>query len=169
MNKAMDFSSFRFHRIASPREVADRKKETADQLQPSQSPENQKLPQLSRDLIEYLRIIHESPGLPATTRDDQFNISRRKGSVLRKRLSELDLIESQRVAKVGKGRPYDDVSLTQRGLALMEAPENKSEKNFAWGEKKSDTSRPNQTSITDGRPANHNCPVGPTARRITSA
>lgn len=138
----MDFTNFKFSRLAQPNEIDARKRATVAFLQegidkeaagarrvnePSQQEEPS--PTLSEELVSYLRHIADSPGLPATERDKKRGVSLRKGSQWRKVLSQLGLIEEVPVNPGIPGRNFKDVRLIERGKwflhTLKNGPENR--------------------------------------------
>ena len=138
----MDFTNFKFSRLAQPTEIDARKRATVAFLQEgldkeaagsqrvnSQSQQGEPSPTLSEELLSYLRFIEDFPGLPATERDKKGGISLRKGSQWRKVLSQVGLIEEVLVNPGIPGRNFKDIRLTERGTwflhRLKNGPENR--------------------------------------------
>jgi len=110
----MDFTNFKFS-IATQSEIKDRKRHTFNVLLVGDSTEiKPKSSHISKELLNYLFFIHESPGMSSSQRDKAHGISGAKGTRLRKQLIELELIEESRI-KQARGRPISDIRLTENG------------------------------------------------------
>ena len=119
----MDARQLRFTYFATDAELRQRKEETLADLV-CEEPEEHASPQISPDLVNYLRGIHENPGLAATKRDSLLGISISRGSKMRTRLLECDLIYDELVNPGERGRSFKDCRLTKEGLSTLQAIEN---------------------------------------------
>ncbi|MDA2913908.1 hypothetical protein MYX77_08130 [Acidobacteriia bacterium AH_259_A11_L15] len=115
----MDLTEFKFARLASVAEIEDRKRETLASLRCEEPKQSNSTSGLSRELLSYLNIIRDNPGMQATKRDQLVGISLRKGSRLRKQLQELGLIEEIQANPGRRGQAFVDVRLTPKGEALL--------------------------------------------------
>ena len=121
----------KFTRIAGQNEIEERKRMTLAALgfleasghsedeTPSQQPDSPRV-RVSEELLGYLRLIADTPGVPATERDDAKSILRKKGVAFRKRLKELGLIEACEVGGRSRGRNFRDIRPTLKGLQALE-------------------------------------------------
>ena len=110
----MDFSNFKFS-IANQGEIKDRKRQTASILVMGDPRQNkQGSNHISKELLNYLVFIYETPGMSSSQRDKDYGISGAKGTRLRKQLVKLGLIEESKI-KQGRGRPISDIRLTKDG------------------------------------------------------
>ena len=111
----MDFRTFKFS-LSNPSEIEETKRRTIRLLQrrdlrPQQSKTDQV--EMSKEFRSYLLLIQRTPRMASTQRDKAHDISVAKGSRLRKKLCELDLITESK-QKQGRGRPISLVRLTER-------------------------------------------------------
>ena len=111
----MDLTTFKFS-LSNPSEIEDTKRRTLTLLQrrdlrPQQSKTEHV--EISEELRSYLLLIQRTPGMGSTQRDKAHGVSGAKGSRLRKKLRELDLITERKV-KQGRGRPISHIRLTER-------------------------------------------------------
>jgi hypothetical protein len=121
----MDFTNFKF-RIATEAEIAQRKRETLSTLVHEEQSEYKVHPikkadktHLPIELLSYLKAIKETPGIPATLRDDNLGIPRKQGSSYRTRLKEMGLLESYSASGGARGRNFADYRLTPKADALF--------------------------------------------------
>ena len=113
----MDFTTFKFS-LSNPSEIEDTKHRTIRLLQSSEPPQNRMdHAEISEELRSYLLLIQRTPRMASTQRDKAHGISVAKGSRLRKKLYELDLITESKL-KQGRGRPISLVRLTERAGKL---------------------------------------------------
>ena len=120
----MDARELRFTYFATEAELRQRKEETLSDLV-CEEPEEYASPQIPPDLANYLRGIHENPGLAATKRDSLLGISISQGSKMRTRLLERGLIYEELVNPGVQGRNFKDFRLTHEGLVTLQAIENR--------------------------------------------
>ena len=111
----MDFTTFKFL-LSHRSEIEETKRRTIRLLQcrdlrPQQSKTDHV--EISEELRIYLLLIQRTPGMGSTQRDKAHGFSGAKGSRLRKKLRELDLITECKV-KQGRGRPISHIRLTER-------------------------------------------------------
>ena len=102
-------------RFCTPRASSDR----AGPDEPKEQSNTSTDVELSNELYEYLRLIRDLPGVPATERDRQRGISLKAGSLARKQLREMGLIEEVPISPGVWGKNYKDVRLTSMGEKLM--------------------------------------------------
>ena len=111
----------KFLRTATEAEIEDRKRaslEILGELEAKVHPPGSPAPRLTPELISYLRLIADNPGIPATKRDKSAGISAKKGFTTRQQLKALGLI--QEFGSVGeKGRKAVEVRLTDRGKTFL--------------------------------------------------
>lgn len=124
----MDFTAFKFSTVASAADIEDRKCAALASLHPQESKQAISGPTITEELLSYLKIISDHPGIQATKRDRLAGFSLRKGSHLRKQLLKLGLIEEFQANPGGRGRAFTDVRLTEKGQGLL--AENKTEQKY---------------------------------------
>lgn len=116
----------KFSRVASAEEVAVRMRisrdrfacgedENSQEQVPAQSPGSK----LKDEQISYLKHILNSPETSATQRDTMNGISLKDGSMLRKQLRELGLVEEVHVNPGVRGKNFKQVRLTQKAKDLL--------------------------------------------------
>ena len=122
----MNPEQFRFH-LSSPSEIEERTKLSHRFIGASRSGRqpprtNQKsLPaplEISRELLEYLQSIYDTPELPVSKRDDRLGISRRRGAKYREQLLFVGLVRIDQ-ERGGRGRPAVVLRVTEAGLKIL--------------------------------------------------
>jgi hypothetical protein len=71
------------------------------------------------DLRKYLRGIRENPGIGVSARDKKLGLSPKTGQRLREKAEADGLITRRKVKKPGRGRPFDELELTEKGEAIL--------------------------------------------------
>jgi len=115
----MDFTAFKFSRLAGPADIEDRRRAAVASLHPQESKQAIYGPTITEELLSYLKIISDHPGIQATKRDRLAGFSLRKGSHLRKQLLKLGLIEEFQANPGGRGQAFVEVRLTPKAQALL--------------------------------------------------
>ena len=113
----MTFHNFKFE-IASAKEIEECRRTTSEALMVA-SPQTTYQKRIPKDLLDYLRFISETPEMSSTQRDKAYEIPGAKGTRLRKKLKDLDLIQEFEVNPGGHGRKFKGFRLTESGEGAL--------------------------------------------------
>lgn len=122
----MDFTTFKFMRFATEEELQERKDATLGLLS-KRDRKRSVMPFVSAELISYLKLIRNTPNLPATQRDRLHEIKLKKGVTLRASLFAAGLVQEFSVSTGTHGKNFKSFRLTEKGKYFLTRHENRAE------------------------------------------